>query len=754
MNFDFSKEPGKDLNILEYDTKIEPIISIITPFYNDGKYIRQCVNSVLNQTFPNFELLIIDDGSKDEESLRELEKVTKLDSRIKVFHKQNEGLAATRDYGALRSSKSSKYLCFLDSDDLIEPTYLECLYFTLETNAKATWAYTDSVGFEGNEYTWNKYFDSNRMKKINDLIATSLIRKKDFEEVKGYELREKSINEDWNFWLKLIAKEKFPVRVNFYGFWYRRKVNSGELQKSTQNKKRAMEIINNTAKKIKKKVKAIQYPIYNYDWDIIKDEFKDVPKLKQKDNNKINILMIIPWMIMGGADRFNLDLISRLDKSKYDITIISTEPAINIYRQSFEQYATVYDLTTFLDQKYWSAFINYIIQKNNINLILNTNSELGYSLLPYIKAKHPQIPIIDYVHMEEWYNRNGGYSRDSSGVSSVIDKTLVCNENSKNVLVNHFNRNKDEIKTVYIGVDENKYDPSKYNKEELKQKYELPKDKYIISYICRISEQKRPFLLLEIAKKLKQTRDDFVILVVGDGNLLNKMKSVANKYKLTNNMIFLGRTNKTDEIYSISDLTINCSIKEGLALTAYESLAMGIPVVSSDVGGQKELIDETTGVIVPCMQKEEDITDCNYSEEEVQNYIDAINKVLKNLKTYKVNCRKRILNGFTIDQMVIKMSSIMENVVKNPNPQKIISDKNIDICKELITNKLLSMSDKTLWEIKQYNNYYGFKIDDAQNYKFEVFKDKMWQHKWYRGIIRLLQKTGIMKLIKKVSNYD
>ena len=754
MNFDFSKEPGKDLNILEYDTKIEPIISIITPFYNDGKYIRQCVNSVLNQTFPNFELLIIDDGSKDEESLRELEKVTKLDSRIKVFHKQNEGLAATRDYGALRSSKSSKYLCFLDSDDLIEPTYLECLYFTLETNAKATWAYTDSVGFEGNEYTWNKYFDSNRMKKINDLIATSLIRKKDFEEVNGYELREKSINEDWNFWLKLIAKEKFPVRVNFYGFWYRRKVNSGELQKATQNKKRAMEIINNTAKKIKKKVKAIQYPIYNYDWDIIKDEFKDVPKLKQKDNNKINILMIIPWMIMGGADRFNLDLISRLDKSKYDITIISTEPAINIYRQSFEQYATVYDLTTFLDQKYWPAFINYIIQKNNINLILNTNSELGYSLLPYIKAKHPQIPIIDYVHMEEWYNRNGGYSRDSSGVSSVIDKTLVCNENSKNVLVNHFNRNKDEIKTVYIGVDENKYDPSKYNKEELKQKYELPKDKYIIGYICRISEQKRPFLLLEIAKKLKQTRDDFVILVVGDGNLLNKMKSVANKYKLTNNMIFLGRTNKTDEIYSISDLTINCSIKEGLALTAYESLAMGIPVVSSDVGGQKELIDETTGVIVPCMQKEEDITDCNYSEEEVQNYIDAINKVLKNLKSYKANCRKRILNGFTIDQMVIKMSSIMENVVKNPNPQKIISDKNIDICKELITNKLLSMSDKTLWEIKQYNNYYGFKIDDAQNYKFEVFKDKMWQHKWYRGIIRLLQKTGIMKLIKKVSNYD
>ena len=75
MNFDFSKEPGKKLEKQEYETKMEPVISIITPFYNSGKYIRQTVNSILNQTFPNFELLIIDDGSKDEESLKELEKI-------------------------------------------------------------------------------------------------------------------------------------------------------------------------------------------------------------------------------------------------------------------------------------------------------------------------------------------------------------------------------------------------------------------------------------------------------------------------------------------------------------------------------------------------------------------------------------------------------------------------------------------------------------------------------------------------------
>ena len=487
--FNFTMEPGKSLNKkVEYSNE-NPVISVIMPFYNDKKYIRQSVYSVLNQTYPYFELLIIDDGSKDKESLEILKEIAKLDDRIKVFHKENEGLAATRDYGASKVLDSVKYLFFLDSDDLIEPTYLECAYWTLETNPEASWAYTDSVGFEGDQYTWNKWFDSGKMKKQNDLVATSMIRRKDFEEVNGYELREKAVNEDWNFWLKMIAKGKFPVRMSFYGFWYRRKVHSGELNKATNNKKRAMEIINSTARTIKKKVKAIQYPVQNYNWDIIPDKIDGIvaPK-KIIKGKKINILMIIPWMTTGGADKFNIDFLKGLDKDKYDVTVITTESQVNNYRQEFEKYAIVYDLTTFIDRKYWLAFVNYIIQKNNINFIFNTNSRYGYSVLPYLKGKYPEIPIIDYIHMEEWYNRNGGYSRDSSVMPSILDRTLVCNKNSENILVDYFERERDELKTVYIGVDEKEYDPSKISeseREKILEKYEINKNgRFIISYIC------------------------------------------------------------------------------------------------------------------------------------------------------------------------------------------------------------------------------------------------------------------------------
>ena len=174
MNFDFSKEPGKKLEKIDFENMsgLEPLISIIMPFYNDKEHIEQTINSLLNQTFPAFEILIIDDGSNDKESVEKLKEIQKLDSRIKVHHKENGGAAVARDYGVSKTAKTSKYIVFCDSDDLLNKTYLETSFWTLETNQKASWAYTDSIGFEGTEYTWNKWFDSNKMKKENDLVIT------------------------------------------------------------------------------------------------------------------------------------------------------------------------------------------------------------------------------------------------------------------------------------------------------------------------------------------------------------------------------------------------------------------------------------------------------------------------------------------------------------------------------------------------------------------------------------------------------
>ena len=752
--FDYSQMPGiSRKSEYEVAAQKEPVISIITPFWNGGKYLEQTANAIFNQTYPYWEWIIVDDESTNEESLEIIENISKLDSRIRVLHKKNGGVAETRDYGAKNSNPSTKYFVFLDEDDLIENTYLECAYWTLETNKDATWAYTDVVNFDGETHIWKKWFETETEKKENLLVATAMIRKEAFFKVNGYELREKSVNEDWNLWLKFLAEGFKPVRININGFWYRRKPSEeSELYRSSQNKKRAHEIIQETAKTITKNVEAIQYPFYNYNWDIIPENVESLVVPEFKDNGKINILMIVPWMTMGGADKFVLDLVKGIDRNRFNVVMVCTVPNDNVWRQKFEKEVDcIYDLTTFLDQKYWLSFIDYLICTKNISLVFNTNSVYGYAALPYIKAKHPEVPIIDYIHMEEWYNRNGGYSRDSSGVASVIDHTYVCNQNSERILVEHFGRKPEEIDTVYIGVDEKKFDPESCHRTKLLEKFKIPQGKKVVSFIARIDLQKRPHLLMKVIKELNARRNDFVFVIAGDGPLLYQIKNEAKKYNVNDIVKFLGAVSNTKEIYSISDVTLTCSIKEGLALTAYESLSMGVPVVSADVGGQKELINEETGVIVPCLQDETEITNYDYSSEEILSYVDALEKVLDNLDYYKSNCRDRILNGFTIDQMIVNMSNIFENTVKNPNYEKIRQGQelanNIDITKELVTKHLISNKEEYSWLCTQYNK---LNYETAKEYKHRKRIERLWGNPLYRGLFKFCKAIGLVGLVKKI----
>lgn len=767
MKVDYNLFPGRERKANHNFEEKEPIVSIITPYYNTNKYIDTTVNSVLNQTFPYFEWIIVDDGSTNQEDIDKLEKIKELDKRIKVYHKENEGPAAARDFGAEKISKSSQYILFLDSDDLINETYIECAYWTLETNKEAAWTYTDTINFGGQNFTWTKWYNPNKEMEENLLVMTAMIRKEAFFQVNGFEIREKNVYEDWCLWLKMIKLGMYPVRMNFYGFWYRKKAKEeSELQQSNEdNKEKAMAYVKKITEGMSTDYKrgitheikrGIQYPKEDYNWEYIKDKNEGVIVPKKIKKEKTSILLMIPWMTMGGADKFNLDIIKRSNQEKYEFTIISTEPNPNDWRQEFEEYATVYDLTTFLDRKHWISFINYIIEKNQIDMIFNTNSTFGYSALPYLKVKHPHIPIMDYVHMEEWYNRNGGFSRDSSRIASVIDKTYVCNNNSEKILVDYFKRKPEEVGTIYIGVDEQIYNPELFDKEEILKELKIDtKGKYVISYICRIAEQKRPFLLLRIIKELKKQREDCLFLIAGDGPLLEKMQKEVKRFNLQDSVIFLGKVKETEKIYAISDMTINCSIKEGLALTAYESLAMGIPVVSCDVGGQKELISEEVGVIVPCMQEEEDIFDCNYKDEEIMPYVEGINKILENLETYKNKARQRVLNGFTIDNMVENIDKILEEITKHPNNEKIENAKNmknnIDLTKEFITRYFIGAQVEYEWLARNFNREnvdIDWKLEKKEN-KMLYYENTL-EYKIKHPFYVLLTKMNVYEPIKRI----
>ena len=103
---------------------MEDLVSIILPVYNAEKFLNKCVQSILNQTYKNFELLIINDGSKDN-SLQICQELAKTDNRIRVFDKQNGGCSTARNMGI--ENASGEYFTFIDPDDYMLPAHIECL---------------------------------------------------------------------------------------------------------------------------------------------------------------------------------------------------------------------------------------------------------------------------------------------------------------------------------------------------------------------------------------------------------------------------------------------------------------------------------------------------------------------------------------------------------------------------------------------------------------------------------------------------
>ena len=102
-----------------------PLISVIVPVYKAEAYLEACIDSILSQTFPDYEILLVDDGSPDNSGRICEDYAAKYDC-ISVIHQENQGQAAARNH-ALPLAKG-QWICFVDSDDVIHPQYLQILY--------------------------------------------------------------------------------------------------------------------------------------------------------------------------------------------------------------------------------------------------------------------------------------------------------------------------------------------------------------------------------------------------------------------------------------------------------------------------------------------------------------------------------------------------------------------------------------------------------------------------------------------------
>lgn len=132
---------------------MKDLISVIVPIYNVEKYISKCLNSIINQTYKNLEILLVDDGSLDN-CLQICNKFRKKDERIQVIHKKNGGVSSARNIGIDKSH--GEYILFVDPDDWLESNMIEILYDSIKTNECDIVACDYYINYEDNEVKHNQ----------------------------------------------------------------------------------------------------------------------------------------------------------------------------------------------------------------------------------------------------------------------------------------------------------------------------------------------------------------------------------------------------------------------------------------------------------------------------------------------------------------------------------------------------------------------------------------------------------------------
>jgi glycosyltransferase involved in cell wall biosynthesis len=209
------------------DVKRKQRISVVIPCYNDGRFLPETLDSLASQTRKADEVLVVNDGSTDPDTLALL---GRLPAHIRVLHQENQGLGFARNNGI--QQLTGDLVLILDSDDLIAPDTLEKMEAALEDHPDASWVYTQIESFGAWQDIvpvprWNPYLQLDN----NYCVVMSLVRRSVFSELglfypkmRGYE--------DWSFWMSCIEAGLKGVVIDEPLFKYRRKLTGSLLTSS------------------------------------------------------------------------------------------------------------------------------------------------------------------------------------------------------------------------------------------------------------------------------------------------------------------------------------------------------------------------------------------------------------------------------------------------------------------------------------------------------------------------------------------
>jgi len=292
------------------------LISIIIPVYNAEKEIERCIKSILNQTYKNIEVIIINDGSTDS-SLEIIKKCIKEDSRVKLFDTENKGVSAARNLGIKEAS--GEYFCFVDADDYVDEALIEKLITYTEKDydiIKYKAVSMDKNGKNIEYFNGNTFEEKNGADAFNSLYANDVmlqvpwlyLYKKQFIVENDFSYPEGRVHEDFARTILMILKAKKMCSTNICGYYYvqtDKSITRGNDDERSFQK--SMDII------------------YHYDYII-----NEIEKYNLDSDTKINVRAYLANNVILEADNLSGDNQKRYIKALKTRKVFENIPIKNI----------------------------------------------------------------------------------------------------------------------------------------------------------------------------------------------------------------------------------------------------------------------------------------------------------------------------------------------------------------------------------------------------------------------------------------
>lgn len=653
-----------------------PAVSVVTPFYNVGPVFHETAACLLGadasgsircagQSLQNFEWIIVNDASTSPEALdalRPYRDLARRDPRVRVIdHGRNHGLPAARNTG-WRAARAP-VVHFLDADDLVEPTTLEKTALFLACNPEFAFVKGHTVGFGAQEYLWTRGFhDGPAFLRENLVTATAAARSAALRDVGGFDESIRRGLEDWEFWLRSAALGHWGATIPEPLDWYRRRDNQHAAWDNIARSD-AREAFLSRVRAAWPALFSGAFPRPEPAWHMPFEhpapELDGLGLVNPLDKAGPRLLMIVPWLRMGGADRFNLDLVRYLTRAAgWEVTVATTLPGHPWLPEFTKLTPDVFCLDHLGRPPNYPRLLSHLVGARRPDVVMVTNSQLGYWLVPYLRARHPGPAYVDFNHMEEPHWQNGGHPRTGAGFQDQLDLSITVSGHLKRwMCAPPRSADPARVEVCHINADTATFRPDAALRAEVRAELDIDAGEPVLLYAARLCPQKQPMVFGRTMELLAGRGARFTALVAGDGELGPDLERSLAERGLRGRVRLLGpvAADRMPALMAAADVFFLPSQWEGIALSIYEAMAVGLAVVGADVGGQAELVTPDTGLLLAFPRRDPEL--------EARAYADALAGLLADparVRALGAAARRRIERHFELESMGRRMLDLFD----------------------------------------------------------------------------------------------